>query len=216
MPMTRQRLLETVGRSARLKVLNELKRTPNGLAVGDLAERLGMSYMGVKDLCLDLEKRGLLDTWRLRQKIGRPHMLYRLTGRAHELFPETSNALTIELLEAAQKLYGSTAPEKLLLVTFQKETERYRERLRGDTVRERAQSLAKLRDAAGHMSGCEDAAAEGTCQIVEHHSPLRDVLQAFPLVARLETELFQKLLGAPVRREETGVSGLYQATFRIG
>ncbi len=92
--MNRQRLLETVGRSARLKVLNELKRTPHGLPVAELAERLGMSYMGVKDVCTDLQKRGLLDTWRQPQKLGRPHMLYRLTQRAHDLFPTASNAMT--------------------------------------------------------------------------------------------------------------------------
>src|ERR1700761_9827978 len=106
----KQRLLESVGRSARLKVLNELKRTTKGLPVADLAGRLGMSYMGVKDLCIDLEKRGLLDTWRQPQKLGRPQMLYRLTPRAHELYPTASNALTIELLLAALHLYGPTAP----------------------------------------------------------------------------------------------------------
>jgi predicted ArsR family transcriptional regulator len=213
--MSRQRLLETVGRSARLKVLNELKRTPHGLPVADLAGRLGMSYMGVKDLCIDLEKRGLLDTWRQPQKLGRPHMLYRLTARAHELFPAASNALTIELLEAAHQLYGAAAPEKLLHITFQRQAEQWRERLRGETVRERAESLVRLRDAAGHMSELQTG-EQGELRIVEHHSPILDVLHAFPLVAKLESDMIQRLLGAPVRREEAGVSGLYQVTFWIG
>ena len=62
----KQRLIQQVGRSARLRVLNELKRT-EGLCVADLAARLGMSYMGIKGVCLDLEKRGLLGTWRSPQ-----------------------------------------------------------------------------------------------------------------------------------------------------
>ena len=33
-----------------MKILNELKRT-EGLTVGDLADRLDMSYMGIKELC---------------------------------------------------------------------------------------------------------------------------------------------------------------------
>ena len=121
-PPLKQRLIEQVGRSARLNVLNELKRT-QGLPVADLATRLGMSYMGIKGLCIDLEKRGLVDTWRLPQKVGRPQMVYRLTQKAHDLFPTTSNAATIDLLEASQKLYGPAAPEKLLLLLFQKKTE---------------------------------------------------------------------------------------------
>src|SRR3954468_20080869 len=150
--MTRQRLLETVGRSARLKLLNELKRTPTGLPVKALAERLDMSYMGIKDLCVDLHRRGLLETWRQPQKLGRPLMLYRLTERANELFPTVSNALTIDLLRITAKIYGAAAPEKLLLRVFHQKTEQYRARLKGTTLDERAASLAHARDAEGHMS----------------------------------------------------------------
>ena len=145
--MTRQRLLETVGRSARLKVLNELKRSPEGLPVPELSARLNMSYMGVKDICTDLHRRGLLDTWRQPQRLGRPRMLYRLTAGAQELYPAASNALTIEVLQTAQKLYGATAPEKLLLVTFQRQREGYRGRLRGETPHEPVRRNARRRPA---------------------------------------------------------------------
>lgn len=210
----KQRLIQQVGRSARLRVLNELKRT-QGLCVADLAERIGMSYMGTKGVCLDLEKRGLLDTWRQPQKIGRPHMLYRLTQRAHDLFPTASNSLTIETLEAARKLFGATAPEKLLLVVFQQKAEQYLERLKDVAPLDRPKWLARLRDHDGCMSECETGES-GAQQIVEHHSPILDVLRAFPVVAKLETELFQRVLGRSVEREETSVSGLYSVTFRIG
>ena len=209
----KQRLIQQVGRSARLRVLNELKRT-QGLCVADLAERIGMSYMGVKGICLDLEKRGLLDTWRQPQKIGRPHMLYRLTQRAHDLFPTSSNAMTIEALEAARKLFGATAPDKLLHVVFQQKAEHYLGKLRGDTPAERAKWLARLRDFDGHMADFEEDES-GAVRIVEHHSPILDLLRAFPQVARLETDMFQRLIGVPVQREETSASGLYCATFRL-
>lgn len=209
----KQRLLQQVGRSARLRVLNELKRT-QGLCVADLAERLGMSYMGIKGVCLDLEKRGLVDTWRQPQKIGRPHLLYRLTQRAQDLFPAESNTLTLDTLEAARKLFGPTAPEKLLLLVFQKKTEQYLAKLKGDKPAERAKWVARLRDHDGYMSECETD-EKGSLRIVEHHSPILDVLREFPLVAKLETDMFQRLIGTPVQREETSVSGLYCAIFRL-
>jgi predicted ArsR family transcriptional regulator len=209
----KQRLIQQVGRSARLRVLNELKRT-QGLCVADLADRIGMSYMGVKGICLDLEKRGLLDTWREPQKIGRPHLLYRLTQRAHDLFPTESNALTLETLQAARKLFGPTAPDKLLLVVFQKKAEQYQAKLKGDTPAERAKWLARLRDHEGHMSECE-IDDNGAVRIVEHHSPILDILRDFPLVAKLETDMIQRLVGTTVEREDTRVSGLYCAIFRL-
>lgn len=207
----KQRLIQEVGRSARLRVLNELKRT-EAMCVADLAARLGMSYMGVKGVCLDLQKRGLLDTWRSPRPVGRPQMLYRLTERAHDLFPTTSNAMTIAVLVAAQKLFGVAAAEKLLLVAFQEKSADYASRLKGETLAERATWLARLRDHDGHMSAC--LAEEGRpLTIIEHHSPILDLLGAFPLIARLETEMFQRLLGVPVQREETSSGGMFRATF---
>ena len=208
----KQRLIQSVARSARLKILNELKRT-QGLPVREMAERLKMSYMGVKGLCVEMEKRGLLDTWRQPVTRGRPLMVYRLTQRAHDLFPTTSNTATIDVLEAAQKLYGASAPEKLLLVVFQKMTAGYQERLRDGTLPERTKWLARLRDHDGYMSDC---APGDPLRIVEHHSPILDLLRTYPIVAKLETEMIQRLLGVPVRREEANASGLYSTTFFIG
>ncbi len=212
-PGLNQRLIQTVGRSARLKVLNEIKRT-QGIAVTEIAERIGMSYMGVKDVCTDLAKRGLLDTWREPQPKGRPRMLYRLTPRAHELFPTASNEATIAVLEAAQKLYGATAPEKLLLVLFQRQAEAYAGKMKGETLTDRVKCLARLRDRDGYMSEVE-MTPTGHLQIVEHHSPILDLLQAFPIVGRLEGEMFKRILGVPVQREEEIISGLYCCTLRI-
>jgi predicted ArsR family transcriptional regulator len=211
----KQQLIEQVGRTSRLRVLNELKRTPAGLAVRDLAERMGMSYMGVKEICLDLEKRGLLDTWRDPVRFGRPRLLYRITPRAHELFPTASNPLTLEILHAAQKLFGASAPDKMLMVAYQEKAQEYRDRIGGDTVAKRAASLARLRETAGHMAVLHEDEPEGL-RIVEHHSPILDVLRAYPIVAKLESELFERVIGAPVRRAESAVSGLFCATYYVG
>ena len=197
-----------------MKVLNELKRT-QGLHAGELADRLKMSYMGVKELCDQMEHAGLLDTWRQPQARGRPFKLYRLTQRAHELFPTASNPLTLEVLHASQKLFGATAPEKLLLVVYQKLAVDYEERVRGESPGERAKWLARLRDRDGYMSECEPAETGGV-NIVEHHSPILDLLRAFPIVAKLETDLFQRLLRVPVRREEDSASGLFRVVFHLG
>jgi predicted ArsR family transcriptional regulator len=142
-------------------------------------------------------------------------MLYRLTERAADLFPTVSNALTLELLQMTQKIYGATAPEKLLMLVFQNKTEQYKAQLKGTTTQERAASLARLREAEGCMSEVEQTPENGLA-IVEHHSPVMDVLVAFPIVAKLEETMFQQLLQKPVKREEDRVSGLFRATFRIG
>ena len=211
-----QKLIAAVARSARLRVLNLLKRT-QGLSVQEIADHLGMSYMGIKDLCTDLEKRGLLDARREPRdgNTGRPRMIHRLTGRAHELFPVASNPLTLDLLDAAKKLFGPAAAEKLLMLVWQQKTEALFEKVNGPDVEARADALARARDAAGHMAAVEQG-SDGGVRIVEHHCPFLDVLRAYPVVARLEAELFRRLLGVPVERHEENAGGMYRAEFVIG
>ena len=207
-----QKLISEIGKSQRLGIINRLKRT-QGLSVGELAEQLGMSYMGVKQHCVDMEAEGYLDTWRRAKGIGRPEMVYRLTERSHGLFPSASNGMTISLLENAKALFGPAAPEKLLFSVFQKKAEGYQTKVRGETTVDRAAKLTRLRDAEGHMAELEHDAA--FIRIVEYHSPIHDLLKAFPIVARLEAELFTRVLGAAVQREEAHASGLYRCIFTL-
>src|SRR5580765_7952474 len=114
-----QQLLSEIGRTQRLEILNTLKRS-KGLSVNELVGRMKMSYMGIKQHCLTLQRDGYLDTWRRPQKMGRPEMVYRLTRRAHDLFQADSNRFTLELLESVQQIYGPNAPEKLLYNLFER------------------------------------------------------------------------------------------------
>ncbi len=192
--------------------MHELKRA-GGLPVKELARRLGMSYMGVKQHCIELHRDGYLDTWRNPKPVGRPEMLYRLTRKAHELFPVQSHDMLLAVLAAARELYGPNAPAKLLYVHFREKTEAYRERVRGETLAERATWLARLREREGCMATCEEGEA---LRIVERHSPMAELFSRFPETEGMERELFEKVLGAKVRRTARTTGGLYECTFEIG
>jgi predicted ArsR family transcriptional regulator len=207
-----QRLLVEIGRTQRLEILNSLKRT-KGMSVNQLVEKMKMSYMGIKQHCLTLQRDGYLDTWRRPQKMGRPEMVYRLTRRSHDLYPCDSNQMTLDLLESMHEIYGPNAPEKLLYNMFQRKTAALKTKAKGQTVAERAKWLAKARDAEGHMSQFIIEEKEGGPQILECHSPILNVLERYPIVGRLEQDMFEAALGTSVRREETRASGLYECAF---
>jgi predicted ArsR family transcriptional regulator len=206
-----QRLLAEIGRTQRLEIINSLKRT-KGMSVNELVDKMGMSYMGIKQHCLTLQRDGYLDTWRRPQKMGRPEMVYRLTRRSHDLFPADSNHVTIELLESTKDIYGANAPEKLLYSIFEKRTAALKAKVKGATVTERAKWLAKMRDSEGYMAEFRPTEKDGP-QILECHSPIMNVLEKFPIIGRLEQEMFEAVLGTAVRREETRTSGLYECAF---
>lgn len=205
-------MLVEIGRSQRVAIVHELKRS-QGMAVKALAARLKMSYMGVKQHCLDLERDGYLDTWRNPRPVGRPEMLYRLTRKADELFPADSNAMSLQLLATAKQLFGPTAPGKMLVLYFRAKTDGYLEKVRGDDATARAKWLARVREREGCMATLE---TEPKLVIIERHSPIADLLTAYPETERLERGMVEKVVGATVRREIRTASGLYECRFEIG
>lgn len=207
-----QQLLVEIGRTQRLEILNTLKRT-RGLSVNELVAKMKMSYMGIKQHCLTLERDGYLDTWRRPQKMGRPEMVYRLTRRTHDLFPCDSNQMTIDLLESAKGIHGPNAADKLLFNVFERKTARLMERVKGTTVGDRARWLVKEREKEGFMSQFLVDEQGGGPQILECHSPILNLLDQYSIVGRLENDLVEKVLGTSVRREETRTSGLYECAF---
>src|SRR5690242_10220890 len=187
-----QRLLSEIGRTQRLEILNALKRT-RGMSVNELVDKMKMSYMGIKQHCLTLQRDGYLDTWRRPQKMGRPEMVYRLTKRSHDLFPSESNGFTLELLKSAREIYGANAPEKLLYNLFERHTAALKLRLKGQTVAERAKWLAKTRDSEGYMSQFIADEKEGGPQILECHSPIMNLIEKYPIIGRLEQDMFSSI-----------------------
>ena len=206
-----QRMLAEIGRTQRLEILNSLKRS-KGMSVNELVRKMKMSYMGIKQHCLTLQRDGYLDTWRRPQKMGRPEMVYRLTRRTHDLFQSDSNAFTLELLRAVQETYGPNAAEKLLYNVFERRTAALKAKVKGETVADRAKWLARLRDSEGYMSQFS-ADEVGGPQILECHSPLLNLVDRYPIIGRLEQDMFEAALGTSVRREETRNSGLYECAF---
>ena len=201
--------ISEVGRSQRMRIIETLKKT-QGLSVNELGQRLKLSYMGVKQHCDELERNGYVDTWRRPKPVGRPEMVYRLTPKAQVFFPRATNATTIEILHAANRLYGHAAGEKLLYSVFALKAEDYMRKLRGNTVFELAEMLVKIRDQEGYMS---ELSSSDPVAIVEYHSPIFDLLEAFPLVRRLEREMMERVLGVRIEREEEMASGLYRCRF---
>ena len=206
-----QRLISEIGRTQRLEILNSLKRT-RGMSVNELVGKMKMSYMGIKQHCLTLHRDGYLDTWRRPQRMGRPEMVYRLTRRSHDLFQADSNQFTFDLLKSAQEIYGTNAPEKLLYNIFEKKTAALKTKAKGNTVAERAKWLARFRDGEGYMTQLITG-DEGGPKILECHSPIMNLLEQYPIIARLEQDMFEAVLGTPVRREMIRNSGLYECAF---
>jgi len=195
----RASLVLGAGRGPRLSVLETVKRFPEGMCVTELSKELGMSYMGVKAHCLALEKSGHLKACRGISSKGRPRLNYRLTDSGEALFQGTANDLPLALLREAAGLFGSSAPQKLLLMYFRSEGSRYAALIRGNDPAGRIASFVRLRDSEGRICSLIDGAST---EIHECHDLLGDLRQAYPGIDAMEEAMIAEVLGMSVRREQ--------------
>jgi predicted ArsR family transcriptional regulator len=210
----KSKLLRKLAKSQKYLILAEIKRS-QGLSVSQLCERINLSYMGVKQHCVSLERDGYLDTWRRPKGMGRPEKAYRLTPLAQEFFPSEHTNFTGEILRSLEEVYGPAAPEKILYQIFQNQTAKLRTRVTGNTLEERTRSLVSLRDQDGYMSEYYFNPDIQRHQIIEYNSPLLVIADRFKILIQLENALIENILGTRIHREQERVSGLYKCQFTL-
>jgi len=208
------KLLKKVSKNPKLLILTEIKRS-QGLSVSELCERIGLSYMGVKQHCIALEKEGYLDTWRRPKGMGRPEKAYRLTDSAQDSAPTEYSTLTTDILDSVNDVYGPTAAEKILHNIYQRDARTLSFIVNGSTVEERCRQLAQIREERGYMAEHHHDSDTGRHQIIEFNSPILVCLDQFPILRDMERQLFENVLKTGVTRDEERVSGLYKCIFQI-
>lgn len=183
-------------------VIEELKLS-GGLSISELARRLDLAYMTVKQQCGDLKELGYLECTRLpRTQVGRPEIFYRLAPKSSALFPQAGVSLTLDLLEAVKVLFGETAPDRLLFQYFQHQMERWRPKLtKAKSLVEKATLLAGLREKEGCFGRCKYDPERGF-RIEEYHHPLVAVFEKYPYAIGIELRMLEQLLGTKIVRKE--------------
>ena len=207
-------LLRDMLRTPVIGIILHLKRSP-GMSVKELCSVMGMSYMGVKQHCDDLDKKGFLDTWRRPKSAGRPEKVYRLTHKLDPLFPSVSGEMTEEILDMSERVFGETAPQKLLFTYFQEKADSLAPKMEGLSTVDRATLLAKIRAQEGCMSVCEvDEDGQGL-SLVEYHCPFASLAVKYDIVRELECDMLERLLNCPVQRTMDEISGLTRIVFKV-
>ncbi|MEN9992200.1 MAG: hypothetical protein RLZZ224_1902 [Verrucomicrobiota bacterium] len=192
-------------RSPWVTILEELKMR-GGCSIPTLAETMEMSYMGVKKHCEDLLEMGYLQRSRVpRTEVGRPEVMYRLSAKADTIFPQAGTSFSLALLTQIKGLFGSNAPEKLLMQYFSDLQEQWQARMhRAKSLVEKATLLVSLREKEGCLARCSYDAKIGF-RIEEFHHPMWAIFDVYPAAIAFETRMLENLMGT--RMERRDVSG---------
>jgi predicted ArsR family transcriptional regulator len=182
-----------------------LLKTKGPRTAAQLARRLGVTAMAVRQHLYGLNEQGLVDFTNLHGPVGRPSRMWRLTSRAAARFPESHAELTLEMIAAVRAAFGEKGLDRLLAERTRMQLREYREAIRaaGDASLEgRVRALAAIRREQGYMAECA-ARPDGTLLLRENHCPICVAAKSCQGLCREELSLFKAVLGAGVRVERT-------------
>jgi predicted ArsR family transcriptional regulator len=202
----------------RRAILVHLRRT--GPSAPDaIAAALGASRSGVAQQLRALDTAGLVSRTAVRHGVGRPRHLYDVTPDAQDLFPSNYDGLATGLLAAILEVGGDSLVEEVFAARRRQAEARLRDEMEASLppdapLEDRVRELARLQDELGYLA---EARVDGRdLRLVEHNCAVLDVARLSPLACQAELELFERVLGADVRRERHIASGDRCCEYLVG
>lgn len=183
----------------------------------ELASRLGVSAMAVRQHLYALQEENLVTYQEEPRAMGRPAKLWQLTSAADRLFPNGYAELTLSLINSVTEAFGEAGLERLLDVRTHHQIEAYQAQIsEQDSVQQRLENLAMLRTDEGYMAEVQQK-AEGEFLLVENHCPICAAASACTGLCAKELEVFQHVLGndVSVERTEHIVAGARRCAYQI-
>ncbi len=171
----------------------------------ELARRLGVTAMAVRQHLYGFSREGLVEFSERRSPVGRPSRVWVLTERAASRFPESHAELTLEMITAIRATFGERGLDRLLAERTRAQLHQYRERIRAggdESLQGRVRALSAIRREQGYMAECV-ARNDGSFLLRENHCPICAAAKFCQGLCREELELFGSVLGPQVQVERT-------------
>src|SRR5919206_1888289 len=208
---------EPAGERKTRRAITKLLKTDGPIDSAQLAQRLGLTAMAVRQHLYALQREGLVTSEERPVPIGRPAKFWRLTREADRLFPEAYAELSVALIDSVKDAFGDEGLERVLTSRCARQKTDYKKRIRpGDSLERKLQELAKVRSEEGYMAEVRRE-ADGSYLLVENHCPICAAANACQGFCTTELDLFRSVLGpgVAVERAEHIIRGDQRCVYRI-
>ena len=205
------------GESKTRRAITKLLKTEGPIDSAQLAERLGLTAMAIRQHLYVLQREGLVTAEERPVPIGRPAKFWRLTREADQLFPEAYAELSVALIDSVKDAFGDEGLERVLTSRCARQRTDYAKRIKaGDSIERKLRELAKVRSEEGYMAEIKKE-GDGSFLLVENHCPICAAANACQGFCSTELELFRSVLGPKisVERVEHIIKGDHRCVYRI-
>jgi predicted ArsR family transcriptional regulator len=202
--------------STRDRILFLLK-TRGGQTATNLAGRLELTPVAIRQHLGGLSKRGLVDYEEEVRGVGRPARTWRLTDEGQRRFPQGYADLALDILGGVREAFGNEGLDRLLEARTRQHLAAYRKEVpAGAPLAKRVAALVRIRSREGYMAEWRRS-RDGSLMLIENHCPICAAAGECQSLCRGELELFRALLGKGVSIERTEhiLEGARRCAYRI-
>ena len=199
------------------RAIVHLLKTEGPLTSAQLAEKLEITAMAVRQHMYELEAEKFVSVEEKQGPVGRPAKYWQLTRDADRLFPDAYAELSVSLIGALGDAFGPEGLQKVVDARARKQRQSYAQRIRANaSLKEKLRELAKIRSEEGYMAEVQPAGS-GSFLLVENHCPICVAATACQGFCTGELQLFRQVLGpgVSVEREEHIISGARRCAYRV-
>jgi predicted ArsR family transcriptional regulator len=200
----------------RRAIINRLK-WEGALDSSELASRLGVSAMAVRQHLYALQHEQLVTYQEELRAIGRPAKRWQLTPSANRFFPDGYAELALGLIQAVTEVFGEAGLAQLLDARTRHQLTTYQAHVPDFTpLQQKLEALAVARTSEGYMAEVE-ALNDGSYLLIENHCPICAAATTCRGLCEQELQIFQHILGQDVtiERVEHIVAGARRCAYRV-
>jgi predicted ArsR family transcriptional regulator len=138
---------------------------------------------------------------------GRPARLFAITDAGRRAFQQDYDDLAVSAMRFLAAIGGDEAVEGFARSRVADLERRYGPALATVPAEQRVRALAEALSADGYAASASSGPTGVGEQLCQHHCPVAHVAEEFPQLCEAETEVFARLLDAPVQRLATIAHG---------
>jgi len=184
---------DNMNNSSSEKILYILK-TKGPETAAALAKTLKITSMGARQHLQNMTEEGLIEFEDIKQGRGRPARYWKLTEAANSRFPNMHSELTVQLINAAEEVFGEDGINKMLDARQSNALSRYSEHIKDcSSLEEIINSLAEIRSDEGYMANVDKI--DGAFILHENHCPIAIAANKCKDFCDSELLLFKQVLG---------------------
>jgi predicted ArsR family transcriptional regulator len=199
------------------RAIVKILKTEGALDSAQLAQRLGVTAMAVRQHLYALQKEKFVTAEERPVPLGRPAKYWHLTREADRLFPDAYAELSVALIDALGDAFGEAGVKRVLESRCARQRVDYAGRISPTaSLEQKLQQLARIRTEEGYMAEVKRE-GKGSFLLVENHCPICAAAAICKGFCENELDLFRAVLGPGVHLErvEHIIAGARRCAYRV-